>query len=373
MRVGSSGSHLALRPSSVTACLTICTRILAVVVVLVAGCTSGSVEPPPPPPSGCTAHYAAFRRPLEVAVLLDRSCAMQARFDGTMASGPTDPEGRWFAAVDALEAAGIDPTVSAWSLVMSPEEAASCTMSGELAIYPEPYSGELFTDVLEAAGESPFDVCAAGTSEVPIEAALGALNGSEDIGATNEPVIVVIAAGAPSCGSTAETLEEAAANTPFDLVVLSLAPDATAAPLLESLALPDEEGLRPGYVAVESAADLSTQLNEVLAARRSCTVDLVSDADIPVTDEEELRVWVDGELVPQDPEDGWVLSFDGGITFNGPICDGLRAGTISRIEASSGCDEHVCVAVDADDEGEGEESCDGLDNDCDMVVDESCG
>lgn len=323
-------------------------------------------------PPLCTAHYAAFGRPLEVAVLLDRSCAMRARFDGATATGPTDPEGRWGAVAAALESAGLDTTVAAWSLAFSPEDPTMCAHSGELAIYPEPYSGELFPDLLSVAGETPFETCSADMSEAPIEATLGALNGSKEIGASGEPLLLVIAAGAPSCGATTTTLEDAAALTAYDMVVLALAPDATAAPLLQSLAIADEAGERPNYHEVASAAEVAPELEAILASRRSCAVDLFSDSDTSIENEEDLRVWIDGELVESDPDEGWLLTFDGAITLNGALCDRYRAGDIQRIEASLGCDEAVCVVVDPDEEGQGLESCDGLDNDCDELVDESC-
>lgn len=358
-----------------SSCLAIVSRALVASVTLAAsGCTPGHVnDNDSGVPGACMARYSGFRRSLEVAVILDRSCAMTDRFDGSAASGPDDAEGRWNAVAGALTDAGMDTArVEGWSLLFAPEDPTMCDPSGELAIAAEPYSGEQLGDVLSAAGATPFDACASGMSELPLEASLGVIADSPDVGTVSDPLLIVIAAGAPSCGSTTTSLEIAAGDVPYDLAVLALAPDDTATPLLESIVVPDELGMRPGYHVATSAAEVSTELDAIIDAHDDCVIDLVSNDDVPIEDESMLHVWVDGEAVEPDPDQGWAWADEGAITLNGALCDRLHAGDITRIEGSLGCDEEQCVAIAPDENGDGDEACDGLDNDCDDAVDENC-
>src|SRR5688500_9280209 len=68
----------------------------------------------------CSARFALARRRPEIELLIDRSCAMTMRFDGSAASGPTDPESRWNAVRTGLEAL---PSlgVSGVGVVLSPD------------------------------------------------------------------------------------------------------------------------------------------------------------------------------------------------------------------------------------------------------------
>lgn len=316
------------------------------------GCTS---EPPivPSPDAGpidlCSARYSVGRRQREVVVVLDRSCAMRARFDGAMGTGPDDLESRWGAVRAALAAASGDAQVAGWGLSVFPETATSCEVTA-MSVEPSPANASELTAALESA--DAFTLCPDATSEVPLEAGLTAVLASKQIGSTGEPLVIVIAAGAPTCGATAETLS--ALGTSFrQVVVLGLAPDVASAPLLESVG-----ELR----SITSAAEVAGALDGAIAEHgSSCVLELEGPL---ATDAEQLRVWVDGELVAADPDEGWSYGTDMTIALNGALCDALNEGAISRVDVALGCDERRCVASD--------EACDGLDNDCDDTVDEEC-
>ena len=326
----------------------------AVALAVVAGC-GGSSPPPSTTMDTCTGRYAVTRRRPEVIVVLDRSCAMRAVLasPATNASGASDPTGRWGATVSALQAAVTGTPATGWGLVMLPSDPTSCTI-GALDVPPGP--GTAMTSALRATDASPFSICSGDASELPLEPALVEAVNDASIGTTGMPFVLVIAAGAPSCGSTTDSLRAAAGDLGFDMAVIGLAPDADAATLLQSLV---PEGR---YHAVTDAAGLETAVTTEIAGAANCILDLATAAS---PDGTALRVWADGTAVPADPDQGFSYSpSDGSITLNGGFCTRLSANAIHEIDVAVGCDVRRCVPTT--------EICDGLDNDCNGHVDEGC-
>lgn len=320
---------------------------------LLFGACSAPVDPPAVVPDAavdsCTARYSVARRRREVIVVLDRSCAMRARFDGTIGSGPTDAESRWGAVGAALVAASADVSIAGWALAPAPEAAASCDV-GALAVSPSLGNAAELTAALTAT--DPFALCPDGTGEVPLEGALSAVLASDQVGTTGDPMVVVIAAGVPSCGATVESLS--ALGTSFrDVVVLALAPDAAATPLLEAI----------GEVRTVASADAVAGAIDAAIDEHDARCVLELDGAL-AADPEQLRVWVDGTPIAADPDEGWSYGADMAIALNGALCEALTSGAIARVDAALGCDERRCVAT--------HEACDSLDNDCDDTVDEEC-
>jgi hypothetical protein len=347
---------------------------LSLLALVLGSCTPGRVgvgnDDDAGTPPECTTAYAVRRHRPEVVLVVDRSCAMRGRLDGSGdATGPDDPSGRWSAVTQAVSALAATPRAAGWGLVLYPgDDPAACT-EPRMVVTPQFGSADDVAAALTAEDADPFAVCGAGASEVPLEGALTTVGISEDLGVTGEPFVVVIASGTPSCGSTSDSLVAAEALTTelsTQVVVLALGPDASGAPMLEAIAAAGgapQPDAPPSYYEASTAEEVQTVIEGLIAERESCVLDLVDGPPGPNPDE--LRIWIDGAPVDPDPDEGWSFSAgDDTLALNGTLCERLRAGDIQQIEAAVSCDAPTCVAR--------EETCDSLDDDCDGTVDEDC-
>lgn len=297
----------------------------------------------------CSARYAVARRRPELELLVDRSCAMTNHFDDGPGAGLADPETRWNAlraALEALPSLG----VSGVGLVLSPDGAECSVPDARVA----PGGGSVAEAIaaLDTIAADLFDGCAAGPVGFGLEPGLNTLVVSDTVGASGDPFTIVVMGGAPACGETAGSLTAVASDVGTDIVVVTLGVDDATATLVESVGLRNSAP-RP--------ADLAAVLDEIVRSRVSCVLDIVEGSPDP----DMLRVWVDGTLVPPDPDEGWSFSLgDNSITLNGSLCASLTAGTVRQVSAGVGCDEPRCVPRP--------ERCDGLDEDCDGTVDNDC-
>lgn len=297
----------------------------------------------------CSARYAVARRRPELELVVDRSCAMTGHFDDSPGTGIADSETRWNAlraALEALPSLG----VSGVGVVLSPDGPECSVPDARVA----PGSGSVAAAVaaLDSVAGDLFDGCAAGPVGFGLEPGLNTLVLSDTVGASGDPFTIVVMGGAPACGETATSLAAVASDVGTDIVVVTLGVDDVTATLVESVGV-RHSAPRP--------ADLAAVLDEIVRSRVSCVLDVVGGSPDP----EMLQVWVDGTLVPPDPDEGWSFSLgENALTLNGSFCASLMAGTVRQVSAGVGCDEPRCIPQP--------ERCDGLDEDCDGTVDNGC-
>lgn len=92
--------------------------------------------------------------------------------------------------------------------------------------------------------------------------------------------------------------------------------------------------MMPYYFQADDAAALGAAFATIVGSVLSCNYAL---SEIP-PDPSQLYVWIDGQLVPADPANGWVYDpVTNQINFVGTTCDALQNGTATELIVSYGC------------------------------------
>jgi len=82
-----------------------------------------------------------------------------------------------------------------------------------------------------------------------------------------------------------------------------------------------------------SPQSLVAALQAIVGTIASCVYTMSSTPPDP----NNLGVYLDKQLVPQSPTDGWTLSAPNAVTFNGPTCDRIKAGSYKDVQVLFGC------------------------------------
>ncbi|MCZ7682897.1 MAG: VWA domain-containing protein [Sandaracinaceae bacterium] len=315
-------------------------------------------------------------RPPNVLVIFDRSCSMRRRLEGTtFGTGPDDPETRWYVAREAiLDLMTRFSTRVFWGLMAFPDPTEGCGMSVDTEVVPgagtlAAIEAELRTDRIQ-----PFGLCGPDNSDTTTQPrdtpTADAMMSALGLPALSDPLrrsfALLFTDGGVSCGvSNAQlrTLSASLRDAGIPIAVVGFATGATET-TLEAIA--SEGGLvRPGappsYYVAESRADLDAVLGEIAARVVSCDLPLSTTPP----DASAIFVNVDDAPLPMDPADGWTYdAATNTLTLHGTACDRLRDGTTRRIGVSFGCAPTACEPRP--------EVCNGLDEDCDDIVDEDC-
>jgi len=97
-------------------------------------------------------------------------------------------------------------------------------------------------------------------------------------------------------------------------------------------AMAERGGTVKSYPAL-SPDTLSSALDTIVGAVASCVYTMAATPPDP----NNLGVYLDKQLVPQSASDGWTLGSNNSVVFNGPTCDGIKAGHYTNVQVLFGC------------------------------------
>jgi len=315
-------------------------------------------------------------RPPNLLVVFDRSCSMRRRLDDIdrFGTGPEDGRTRWNVAREAVRSLVTDyETRVFWGLMAYPDPREGCGMTVDAEVPPGPGTRTSIESELMRMQIQPFGLCGLDNTDTttqprqtPTHDALSSsLALPEMMDPMRESFVLLVTDGGASCASNGElsTLATSMAmmGVPVAVVGFTVGSDvSTLEAIAASGGLPRPGG-SPSYYTAESRADLDTVFDAI--AERVVSCDLALTTTPP--DASEIFVYVNDMELAESDMDGW--SYDPAtntITFNGTPCDDLRRGDITRISISFGCMPMACVPQP--------EVCNGLDEDCDDIIDEDC-
>jgi hypothetical protein len=315
-------------------------------------------------------------RPPNLLLVFDRSCSMRRRLDDTsqFGTGPEDTRTRWNVAREAARSLIADyETRVFWGLMAYPDPREGCGMVVDAEVPPGPGTRATIESELMRMQIQPFGLCGPDNTDTttqprqtPTHDALSsALDLPEMMDPMRESFALLVTDGGASCASNAELSALASSmammGVPVAVVGFTVGSDEATLEAVAASGGLARAGGPPSYYTAESRADLDAVFAEIAARVVSCELSLTTTPPDP----SEIFVYVDDAELPESPTDGW--SYDAGentITLNGAPCDQLRRGEITRISISFGCMPMACVPQ--------AEVCNGLDEDCDDVIDEDC-
>jgi hypothetical protein len=75
------------------------------------------------------------------------------------------------------------------------------------------------------------------------------------------------------------------------------------------------------------AAALEAELLAAISGVKSCVFDLEGKIEVDIDQASQGEVYIDGESIPYDPDNGWYMSSPTELTLAGEACDKLKAAT----------------------------------------------
>lgn len=329
-----------------------------------------------PEDASCGGENVAFDyRPPNVLLIFDRSCSMRRRLDASgFGTGPDDARTRWAVGRDAvLELVTRFGGRVFWGLMMYPDPREGCPGEVSAEVLPAPGTAAEIERQFGRMNIQPFGLCGLDNSDTTTQPRQTPTSRALEAAATlpelmdpmRDNFAIVITDGGESCveNDALSTITSGlvASGVPVGVIGFATGSDVSSLEAIASAGGLARPGGAPSYYVAEDRADLDTVFEEISRRVVSCELALSSRPPEP----SELFVNEDDVPLSMDPVDGWSYDEAGNtLTFNGASCDRLRSGETTRISVSFGCAPVECTPR--------EEICNGLDEDCDDMVDEGC-
>jgi Mg-chelatase subunit ChlD len=298
--------------------------------------TAEDTTPPPPTVDvNCgSVTSTATRRPADVLLVLDRSRSMEWSTDSdeNCRQGATNCVSRWPALTSAVTTTlGNTADTIHWGLKLySSPGGSSCTVNAGVEV---PVAASSIADIeAEIASATPSNNTPTAQA---IEAATAYLATLDD---PNDKYILLATDGEPNCApgqrstttNVQGTVDAIAAATAagFPTYVIGIGPSVGN---LDNFAAAGGTGNYYPATSPESLTDAFASISELVA---TCTF----TSDEPAPDPDNVAVYLNKKLVPEDDVDGWSLGSDlQTITLHGAACDEAMSASGSSVQILFGC------------------------------------
>ncbi|MGM0555185.1 MAG: thrombospondin type 3 repeat-containing protein [Myxococcota bacterium] len=196
------------------------------------------------------------------------------------------------------------------------------------------------------------------------------LDGDPDPSARRSSVILFLQNDPDACGAYTDAIAAAETLNTAGVRVYVVA-DSQASPTeLTALA---QAGGTGDYYEANSESALVTVLGMISREELGCT--FTAELDRDSIDSSQTWVAIDGQMIDEDSADGYTFDLSNQeFRLHGDACERLTAGTTSdpaTMQVWIGCRQQ-CFPGSEEDWCTQQETCDGVDNDCDGHVDEHC-